>query len=119
VGTSLVYLPVAGLAALGVGVFFLVIVGYPFMASILAALTAAIGLTVAAASGAVPASYAAFGWGIVAIICYALRPNIARFAKGQEKRVGLFAGRRNVGNVDNVGNVGNVGNVDDVGNVRS
>jgi glycerol-3-phosphate acyltransferase PlsY len=68
VGTSLVYLPAAGLAALGVGVFFLVIVGYPFMASILAALAAAVGLTLAAVSGAVPASYPAFGWGIVAII---------------------------------------------------
>ena len=109
VGTSLVYLPTAGLAALLVGVFFLVIVGYPFMASILAALTAAIGLTVAASAGAVPASYPAFGWGIVAVICYALRPNIVRFAKGQEKRVGLLVSKpRIVGNVDNVDNVGNV-----------
>jgi glycerol-3-phosphate acyltransferase PlsY len=110
VGTSLVYLPAAGLAALVVGVFFLVIVGYPFMASILAALTAAIGLTLAAVAGAVPASYAAFGWGIVGIICYALRPNIVRFAKGQEKRVGLLA-RKPGRIVDNVSNVDNVDNV--------
>ena len=109
VGTALVYLPLAGLAALVVGVFFLVIVGYPFMASILAALTAAIGLTLAAISGGVPASYAAFGWGIVAVICYALRPNIARFMAGQEKRVGLLARKpRKVGGVSNVGNVGDV-----------
>lgn len=109
VGTSLVYLPAAGLAALVVGVFFLVVVGYPFMASILAALTAAIGLTLAATAGSVPASYAAFGWGIVAIIIYALRPNIARFARGGEKRVGLLVRKRGgVGNVDDVGNVDNV-----------
>lgn len=93
VGTSLAYLPAAGLAALLVGLFFLLVVGYPFMASILAALAAAAGLSYAAALGIVPPAYAAFGWGIVAIIAYALRPNIARFAAGGEKRVGLFAKR--------------------------
>lgn len=97
VGTALAYLPTAGVAALVVGLFFLLIIGYPFMASIFAALTAAIGLTYAAATGLVPPAYAAFGWGIVAIIVYALRPNITRFFAGGEKRVGLFARRERGG----------------------
>lgn len=91
VGTSLAYLPLAGILSMITGLFFLMVVGYPFMASIVAALTAGIALTLAAAAGQVPLAYAGFGWGIVVLIVWALRPNIARYRAGGERRVGVFA----------------------------
>jgi acyl phosphate:glycerol-3-phosphate acyltransferase len=91
VGTALALWPVGGIPALVIGVFTLFVVGYASLATILAALAVAIPFTYFALTGdSVPLPYAAFGWGIVALVVIALRPNITRLIGGTEKRVSVF-----------------------------
>jgi glycerol-3-phosphate acyltransferase PlsY len=90
VGTSIALTPLAGLIALVLGGLMLFVGGYASVASILAGLAVAIVNTVAAANGASYWSYAAFGWGVLGLILFALRPNIERLRAGTEKRVTWF-----------------------------
>ncbi len=90
VGTSIALWHWSGLPALAVGAFFLFVVGYASVASILAGTIVAVGSTVGALLGACPWSYAAYGWGVLVLILIALRPNIQRLRQGTEKRVSWF-----------------------------
>lgn len=90
VGTALALWPLGGLAPLVIGLFFLFIVGYASLATILSTLTIAIVFTVATLTiGAVPIAYALYGWASLVLTSIALRPNIARLLAGTEKRVSL------------------------------
>ncbi len=90
VGTSIALWPWSGLPALAVGAFFLFVVGYASVASILAGSIVAFGSSIGALLGACPASYAAYGWGVLTLIMIALRPNIQRLRQGTERRVSWF-----------------------------
>ena len=89
VGTALALWPLGGLPALIIGLFFLFVVGYASLATILACLSVAAVFTAGAFAAAVPPAYAVFGWAVMALTVIALRPNIARLLAGTEKRVTL------------------------------
>lgn len=93
VGTSIALWAPSGVPALLVGSFVLFVVGYASVASMLAGSIVAIGSTVGALIGACPPSYAAYGWGVLALILIALRPNIQRLRAGTERRVHWFSRR--------------------------
>jgi glycerol-3-phosphate acyltransferase PlsY len=90
VGTSIALTPVAGLIALVLGGLMLFVGGYASVASILAGLAVAVVNTITAATGSGYWSYAAYGWGVLGLILFALRPNIERLRAGTEKRVSWF-----------------------------
>lgn len=90
VGTSIALSPPSGLAALVLGGGMLFLGGYASIASIVAGATVAIGNTIGAIQGANYWSYAAYGWGVLGLILFALRPNIERLRAGTEKRVTWF-----------------------------
>ncbi len=90
VGTGFGFALISGVLSLIIGCFFLFIVGYASLATISAALTVAITLTVMALNGTVPSIYPLYGWGILIICLIALRPNIERLLKGNERRVDIL-----------------------------
>jgi glycerol-3-phosphate acyltransferase PlsY len=90
VGTSIAVAPLGGVIALVLGAGMLFIGGYASVASILAGATVAIFNTIGAMTGTGPWSYAAYGWGVLGLILFALRPNIERLRAGTEKRVSWF-----------------------------
>jgi glycerol-3-phosphate acyltransferase PlsY len=90
VGTSIALSPPSGLAALILGGGVLFLGGYASVASIVAGAIVAIGNTIGAIAGANYWSYAAYGWGVLGLILFALRPNIERLRMGTEKRVTWF-----------------------------
>lgn len=90
VGTSIALWPWGGVPALVIGALMLFVGGYASIASILAGLTVAVANTVGAAMGVNYWSYAAYGWGVLGLILFALRPNIERLRTGTEKRVTWF-----------------------------
>ncbi|MCX7938892.1 MAG: glycerol-3-phosphate acyltransferase [Thermoflexales bacterium] len=94
VGTSIALWPPSGIPALLVGSFVLFVIGYASVASMLAGSIVAIGSTVGALIGACPPAYAAYGWGVLALILIALRPNIQRLLAGTERRVSWFGRRK-------------------------
>jgi glycerol-3-phosphate acyltransferase PlsY len=90
VGTSMAIWPLGGLPALVLGSFTLFVVGYASLASILAGLAVAVVFTIGAVAGVQYWSYAAYGWGVLGLILFALRPNIERLLAGTERRVSWF-----------------------------
>ena len=90
VGTSIALSPPSGLVAMVLGGLMLFVGGYASVASIIAGVIVAIGNTLGAIAGANYWSYAAYGWGVLALILIALRPNIQRLLAGTEKRVSWF-----------------------------
>jgi glycerol-3-phosphate acyltransferase PlsY len=90
VGTSIAVAPLGGVIALILGAGMLFIGGYASVASILAGATVAISNTIGAVRGTGYWSYAAYGWGVLGLILFALRPNIERLRAGTEKRVSWF-----------------------------
>ncbi len=90
VGTGISLWPIAGLPALLLGVFVLFVIGYASLATIVAGMSVALAMTVGALSGSVPWAYVVFGWGTLALLIIALRPNIRRLMDGTEKRVSWF-----------------------------
>lgn len=95
VGTGISLWPIAGLPALLLGAFVLFVIGYASVATIVAGLSVALAMTVGALTGAVPWAYVIFGWGTLALLSIALRPNIKRLLDGTEKRVSWFGKKRN------------------------
>jgi glycerol-3-phosphate acyltransferase PlsY len=93
VGTSIALSPPSGLVAMVLGGLMLFVGGYASVASILAGAIVAVGNTLGAMAGATYWSYAAYGWGVLALILIALRPNIQRLRAGTEKRVSWFKTR--------------------------
>ncbi len=90
VGTALALWPLGALPAFVIGLFFLFVVGYASLATILACLSIVGVFTVAAlTTGTIPISYAVFSWAVMVLTGIALRPNIARLLAGTEKRVSL------------------------------
>lgn len=90
VGTSIALWPWGGVPALVVGSLMLFVGGYASVASILAGLIVAVANTIGAAFGVNYWAYAAYGWGVLGLILFALRPNIERLRAGTEKRVSWF-----------------------------
>ena len=90
IGTGAAFWLVGTIPALLAGLFMLFIIGDASLATIFAAFGVAVALTAAAMYGNLPASYAAFGWGIVILVMLALRPNIYRLMNGTERRVQIL-----------------------------
>lgn len=89
VGTALALWTLGALPALAIGLFFLFVVGYASLATILSCLAIAVAFTWGTAAQGIPAAYAVFGWAVVILAVVTLRPNIARLLAGTEKRVTL------------------------------
>lgn len=96
VGTGMALWPIAGVPALLLGSFVLFVIGYASVATIVAGLAVALAMTIGAFTANVPWAYAAFGWGTLALLLIALRPNIKRLMDGTEKRVSWFGRKRNM-----------------------
>jgi glycerol-3-phosphate acyltransferase PlsY len=90
VGTGFGFSLLAGVLALVLGAFMLLVVGYASLATLTAAFVVAIAMTVLAITGAVPVPYVIFGWGSVVLCALALRPNIQRLLQGNERRVDIL-----------------------------
>lgn len=90
VGTSIALWPWGGVPALVIGSLMLFVGGYASIASILAGLIVAVANTIGAALSVNHWAYAAYGWGVLGLILFALRPNIERLRAGTEKRVSWF-----------------------------
>ncbi len=90
VGTSIALSPLSGMVALVMGGLMLFVGGYASVASIIAGAVVAVGNTIGAMRGDNYWSYAAYGWGVLALILIALRPNLQRLRAGTEKRVSWF-----------------------------
>jgi len=98
VGTGIALWPMAGVPALLLGSFVLFVIGYASVATIVAGLAIALTMSVGAIFGFVPLAYAAFGWGTLALVLIALRPNLKRLREGTERRVSWFGHRNRVAN---------------------
>ena len=90
VGTGFAFSLLAGALSLVFGAFMLLVVGYASLATLVAAFTVAITLSVLAINGSVPTWYVIFGWGAVLLCAIALRPNIQRLLQGTERRVDIL-----------------------------
>jgi glycerol-3-phosphate acyltransferase PlsY len=73
--------------------FSLFVIGYASVGSLLIAVVIIVIFALRAILGHGPVEYVWYGVGTLLLVAYALRPNIERLLKGQEKRVGL-PGRR-------------------------
>lgn len=76
------------------GAFILYFIGYASIATIMTALIVTGVLIYLAASGVLSWTFVWFGVGAVILLGWALRPNFARLARGEERLVGLRAKRR-------------------------
>ncbi len=90
VGTGFGFSLLAGVLAMVLGAFMLLVVGFASLATLTAAATVALALSVLAVYGQVPPTYALFGWGAVLLCAMALRPNIKRLLEGSERRVDIL-----------------------------
>jgi glycerol-3-phosphate acyltransferase PlsY len=70
---------------------FYVVVGYASLTTISIAFSAMGVFTIRAMQGMNPWAYAFFGIGALAIVVYALRPNLKRLKEGTERQVKLLA----------------------------
>ena len=67
------------------------LIGYASIGSMLIAAVIIIMFALRAALGQAPVEYIAYGIGAMALVVYALRPNIERLRQGTEKRLGIPA----------------------------
>jgi len=74
--------------------FSLFVIGYASVGSLLIAAVIIVIFVLRATGGYGPVEYIWYGIGAMALVAYALRPNIDRLRKGKEKRIGWSA-RRN------------------------
>lgn len=91
VGAAVAIWPPVALVVLPIIVFFVFIVGYASVASIIAAFAIVIVLFYRAIYVGMPWQYGIYGLLTTIIVVWALRPNIKRLIEGTERRVGLFA----------------------------
>ncbi|MBN2147272.1 MAG: glycerol-3-phosphate acyltransferase [Anaerolineales bacterium] len=91
VGAAMGFWPGVGLIAIPVVLFFVFVVGYASLASLVVALTVVIVFSVRAIWHGQPWEYIIYGVITMAGVIWALRPNIERLIKGTERRVGIFA----------------------------
>jgi glycerol-3-phosphate acyltransferase PlsY len=80
-----------GLLAIPIGVLLLFVVGYASIATMSIGVSAAIIFAIRAAMGSGPWEYVAYGILVELLVLWALRPNIKRLLKGEERIVGLRA----------------------------
>jgi len=71
--------------------FSLLVIGYASVGSMLIAAVIIVIFALRAALGHGPVEYIWYGIGAAALVVYALRPNIERLVKGEERRLGLPA----------------------------
>ena len=91
VGAATVFWPWTVILVIPLITFFILVVGYASVASIVVALAILVSFTILALVSGFPWEYVTFSLITSLLVIWALRPNIQRLIKGQERRVGLFA----------------------------
>lgn len=100
VGAAIGLWPGSGLIIIPLGVLMLWLVGYASLATMTTGIAAAAVFAVRAAVGGFPWPYAAFGLFAEVVLLWALRPNIRRLLRGEERLVGLRARLRDRSDAD-------------------
>lgn len=91
VGAAVALQYTVGLLAIPIGVLLLFVVGYASIATMSIGISVAIMFAIRAAMGLGPWEYTAYGLLVEVLVLWALRPNIKRLLKGEERVVGLRA----------------------------
>ena len=91
VGAAMAFWPGIGLFVIPLVIFFVLIIGYASLASVVTALAITTLFLVRAKLLGEPLAYSIYGLMTSLVIIWALRPNIRRLLNGTERRVGLFA----------------------------
>jgi len=93
VGAAMAFWPWTVAAAVPLVLFFVFVIGYASLASLSTAVVVVFVFAAHALWGRGPWEYVAFSLMTFGLIAWALRPNIVRLLKGNERRVGIFARR--------------------------
>lgn len=91
VGAAMAFFPGIILAALPIVLFCVFVIGYASVASLMAAATLVLAFVLRTVFLSEPWAYIVFSLVTALAVVWALRPNIQRLMKGQERRVGIFA----------------------------
>lgn len=91
IGAAMAFWPPLVLLVIPLTIFFILVVGYASLASIVAALAIVVILFLRAVYEGSPWQYGIYGLITLILVLWALRPNIQRLIKGTEHRVGIFA----------------------------
>lgn len=94
VGAAIGLWPASGLIMVPVGILMLYLVGYASLATMTTGITAATIFAWRAIGWGDPWAYVTFGVVAEMLLIWALRPNIGRLLRGEERLVGLRAKRR-------------------------
>lgn len=94
VGAAMAFWPPVLLVAIPMVLFFVFIVGYASVASLSVAITLALVFVLQAVLMGMPWEYIIFASLTAIAVTWALRPNIQRLVRGQERRVGIFAHKK-------------------------
>jgi glycerol-3-phosphate acyltransferase PlsY len=86
--------PWIGAIAIPDVLFFVLVVGYASVASLSTALVVVITFAIRAAFFSQPWEYVIYGLMTSVLVIWALRPNIQRLINGTERRVGVFARKK-------------------------
>lgn len=86
-GALLVLSPLACLGVAPLGLLALALSRYASVASLTVALLVPVGLLLLARGDQIPTTYVWYGLGVAALVVWALRPNIRRLARGEERRL--------------------------------
>jgi glycerol-3-phosphate acyltransferase PlsY len=93
VGAAVALHYAVGLLAIPIGLIFLFVVGYASVATMSIGVSVAALFAIRAAMGLGPWEYTAYGILVEVLVLWALRPNIKRLLRGEERVVGLRAMR--------------------------
>ena len=94
VGAAMAFWPLAVVVALPMVLFFVFIVGYASVASLAVAAALVVVFLLRATLVGTPWQYIVFAMITALAVTLALRPNIQRLVRGQERRVGIFARKK-------------------------
>lgn len=94
IGAAMAFWPPAGLVMVPVVAFFVLVVGYGSIASLVAALGLPVIFLFRYLWAGDPWAYIVYGLITTLFVAWALRPNIQRLLSGTERRVGLFAKKK-------------------------
>ena len=94
VGAAMAFWPLAAVVALPMVLFFVFIVGYASVASLAVAAALVVVFLLRATLVGTPWQYIVFAMITALAVTWALRPNIQRLVRGQERRVGIFARKK-------------------------